>query len=107
MVSFRGVHSFKTDADAHSATDRLRRWPQSMNFHRPKNSMTVSCSLHKSGDLPPESRLSRENELEMEMSDLNDRNVRRQFAQRSRELNANLCLTHQGCLLITASLNGL
>ena len=58
-----------------------------MNFHRPKDYDTVRVALAKSGDLPnllyPSERL----ELEMEMSDLNDRDVRRQFAQRSRELN--------------------
>jgi hypothetical protein len=59
-----------------------------MNFHRPKDYDAVRVALCKSGDLPsgllyPSERL----ELEMEMSDLNDRNVRRQFAQRSRELN--------------------
>lgn len=58
-----------------------------MNFHRPKDYDTVRVALCKSGDLPnllyPSERL----ELEMEMSDLNDRDVRRQFAQRSRELN--------------------
>ena len=58
-----------------------------MNFHRPKDYDTVRVALCKSGDLPallyPQERL----EIEMEMSNLNDREVRRQFAQRSRELN--------------------
>ncbi len=58
-----------------------------MNFHRPKDYDTVRVALCKSGDLPallyPTERL----EIEMEMSNLNDREVRRQFAQRSRELN--------------------
>jgi hypothetical protein len=58
-----------------------------MNFHRPKDYDRVRIALTQSGDLPPGLLYPQERlEFEMEMSNLNDREVRRQFAQRSREL---------------------
>jgi hypothetical protein len=58
-----------------------------MNFHRPADYDRVRISLVSSSDLPshllyPNERL----ELDMENADLNDRNVRREFARRSRAL---------------------
>jgi hypothetical protein len=58
-----------------------------MNFNHPPDYDRVRVALSKSGDLPnllyPAERL----DLEMEVSDLSDRSVRREFAQRSRALH--------------------